>query len=83
MLNNSMPRGRVIEDPIGYFTIFHGNDFPSKYTLDSQIKKIVSAFDLSAPYMLKKVNIEYTSHETMDKSEMETLEDILGIEVPY
>jgi hypothetical protein len=79
-----MPRGRIdVKDlalgrPTGNFTIYHGDDFPSSLSKESELKKIIGRFDLTRLALENKVKIEVVDHEKMSESDKEQIQQIIG-----
>ena len=82
------PRGRVdVKDlisgrPAGGFTIYHGDDFPSKLSKESELKKIIGKFDLTRLALENKIKIEVIDHEKMSESDKDAIQNLIG-PVPY
>ena len=85
-----MPRGRVdclnltSGKPLteGRFIVYHGGDFPSSFSQDGEIKKIISEFDLTSLHLQGRVQITQIEHEKMDPAHQQAAQEILG-PIPY
>jgi hypothetical protein len=89
-----VPRGRLDmtgtellkpgEKP-GDWVFYHGDDFPSGLVLESERRKLITAFGLSrlAAKAPEKVRFEKAKHETMVPEEREELQKVLGVRIPY
>jgi len=80
-LQHSLPRGRVVYNN-GAYILCHGDDFPSCYSKEGQVKTLISAFGLSKQALLGQVNDAVAQHEKMDEREKVALQAIIG-PVPY
>ncbi len=89
-----MPRGRVdrIEPDIhkvgerpGDWMFYHGEDFPTGLTEESEHRKLISAFGLSrlAAKAPDKIRFEPSKHERMVPEEKALLQKLLNLNIPY
>lgn len=80
-----MPRGRVDRLASDDWVFFHGKDFPRGLTLESEKRKLISAFGLSrvAAANPDKIRFELAKHEKMVPEEQKQLQDLLKIRIPY
>ncbi|MDP1712451.1 MAG: hypothetical protein Q8K86_08340 [Candidatus Nanopelagicaceae bacterium] len=85
-----MPRGRVdylnlaTGKPLleGKFVVYHGNDFPTKFSQEGEIKKIISEFDLTSLHLQDRVQVIQHEHERMNPQHQKEAQEILG-PIPY
>ncbi len=89
-----MPRGRVdriapeihkVGERPGDGVFFHGKDFPRALTLESEKRKLISAFGLSrvAAANPDKIRFELARHEKMIPEEQKQVQDLLKVRIPY
>jgi len=83
-----MPRGRVdaseVEANGGYkWAFYHGNDFPSPLDVEAEKRKLVSYFNLTSPFINKKVSFVEADHERMIAQEQAKFKELTGVIVPY
>lgn len=86
-----MPRGRVDatglpEQPFSSdydWRLYHGGDFPSGLDKEAEERKLVSAFDLTGPFVCGKAKFEIVPHEKMLADHQAKFEQITGLKVPY
>jgi len=86
-----MPRGRV--DATGSpekvlageydWRLYHGGDFPSGLDQQSEERKLISAFDLTGPFIRGMARLELASHEAMSSHDRQKFQEITGLVVPY
>jgi len=86
-----MPRGRV--DATGTseqiaandydWRLYHGGDIPSVLNKETEERKMISAFDLSGPFIRGKAKFEVVPHETMFPAHRAKFEELTGLKVPY
>lgn len=89
-----MPRGRVdriapeihkVGERPGDWMFFHGKDFPRGLILESEKRKLISAFGLSrvAAANPDKIRFELAKHEKMVPEEQKQIQDLLKVRIPY
>jgi len=89
-----VPRGRVDQvspdiyksgEKPGNWMFYCGNDFPSTLTLESERRKLISAFGLSrlAAKAPDRIRFELAAHEKMVPEDQEKLQKLLGVKIPY
>jgi len=85
-----MPRGRVDAASMPEagssdydWRLYHGGDFPSGLNLESEQRKLVSAFDLTGPFIRGKAKFEKASHEMMASADKAKFKELTGNDVPY
>jgi len=82
----SMPRGRVdFDDTLNppRFYLLYGNDIPSGLDAESEKAKIVSEFNLSGLMARGLAEFQIVGHEMMIDKHKNTLQNILGMPIPY
>lgn len=86
-----VPRGRLdqteseVRGRPGDWVFYHGQDFPSGLTEESERRKLMSAFGLSrlAAKAPDKIRFELSKHEQMVPEEKDQLGKILKVAIPY
>jgi hypothetical protein len=74
-----MPRGRVTQGEKWVF--YHGNDSPIPE--GKLIKLLPAKFELTRHALEQGVKFEFDEHETMQEIDIQVVQSVLGIKIPY
>lgn len=82
MYHAGMPRGRIIQDSPDRWLAGHGGDWPAGVSEEAVLKGVYGKLGLSKQAMLGQIDAGEVVHETMDLSEQEAVQDIIG-RIPF